>query len=75
MEFLRRFVCFMIGFVAAASVVILDDRMSLNYGYHSELDLNQEIRQVISAFHTLDFGENDQVEERPSLEVFVTQKI
>ena len=46
MEWLRRMFFVFLGFVAAVSVAVADDRMVVNYGCHSVLDVNVQVREA-----------------------------
>ena len=76
MEFLRRSVLFLLGFVAAASIVIADDRMAMNYVYSSALDVNEEVRSfVLAARERWELGNRKEEWDPQVLETFITQKI
>ena len=76
MEVLRRTILFFMGFVAAASVMIADDRMALNYGLTSALDVSEEVRETILAVRERwDTPQEDMKLDPQVLEAFVTQKI
>ncbi|MBO5666296.1 MAG: hypothetical protein J6S45_02500 [Firmicutes bacterium] len=47
MELIRRVILVIMGFVAAASLMIADDRMAMQYGYPPLLDVNQEVRSYV----------------------------
>lgn len=76
MEFLRRSVLFLLGFVAAASIVIADDRMAMNYVYPSALDVNEEVRSfVLAARERWEQAKPEDEWDPRALEAFITQKI
>jgi len=45
---IQKLICFFIGFVAMVSVVVMDDRMAMNYGRESALDVHEEVRLLVS---------------------------
>ncbi|MBR2001970.1 MAG: hypothetical protein IKK22_05290 [Firmicutes bacterium] len=74
MELFRRAVLFLMGFVAAASIMIADDRMAVNYGGHPMLDVNEEVRQLAMLVQER-IQQPEEIRDPKVLETFVTQKI
>ena len=73
MELFRRTILFGMGFVAAASILIADDRMSWNYGQSSGFEVSSQVRELAVAIY--ERFEEPEVRDPKVLEVFVTQKI
>lgn len=46
MEWIRRMICFIAGFMAAACLLVMDDVMAANYGYESPWAEKKSIRKA-----------------------------
>jgi len=74
LELFRRIILFLMGFSAATSIMIADDRMALNYGRCPVLDVSGEVRQLAALLQER-MDEMEEVRDPKDLEAFITQKI